>query len=113
MPMVTTYPARATATASRTARSNAAVSRTTWSAAKDPTTTSPWRRARTAAARPIAAMESRGLGSASRSAGAEVGQLGADRGGVRRPGHHGDAVVAGQRPQPVDGLLQQGPPASR
>ncbi len=65
MPIVTTYPARAASTASRTDRSNASRPVMTWSAANDPTTTSPCRSSRTAAASPIAAMESRGDGSAS------------------------------------------------
>src|SRR4051794_17242158 len=68
MPIVTMYPSRAVATASRTAAANAASSRTTWSAANEPTTAPGRRRSTTAAASAIAAVESRGDGSASRQA---------------------------------------------
>ncbi len=60
MPIVVTYPARAATTASRTERRNPRSSPMTWSAAKDPTTTSGSRRCRIAAARPIAAVLSFG-----------------------------------------------------
>ena len=96
MPIVTTFPARAATTPSRTVCSNASVPSMTWSAANDPSTTSsPCRSSRTAAARPIAAIESRGDGSASTSSGAELGQLGGDRVGV--PGA-GDDEHAARRP---------------
>jgi hypothetical protein len=66
MPMVATYPARAAATPSRTARPNSSAPVITWSAANEPSTTSgPCRCSSTAAASPIAAIESRGDGSAS------------------------------------------------
>ena len=56
----------------------------TWSAANEPSTTSsPWRSSRTAAASPIAAIESRGDGSASTSSGAQLGQLARDGDRVR------------------------------
>ena len=65
MPMVTSHPSSARAAAWRTAPVKAASSAMVWSAAKEPTTApGPWRWAITAAARPIAAMESRGEGSA-------------------------------------------------
>ena len=65
MPIVVTYPARAVSTACRTASMNAILPRITWSAANEPTTMSPpLRRASTAVASAIAAVESRGAGSA-------------------------------------------------
>ena len=107
MPIVQTQPSRATATACRTVSWNAATSPMTWSAANEPITTSGSRRTSTAAARPIAAIESRGDGSASRSSVAQVGQLVAHRGGVRAAGDHDDAVLAGERDEPVPRGLQQ------
>ena len=47
----------------------------TWSAAKEPITASGSDRSSSAAARPIAAIESRGDGSAITASGAELGQL--------------------------------------
>ncbi len=60
MPMVQMYPSRAVATAWFTAHSNSCGTRMTWSAANEPMMTSGSRRERIAAARPIAAVESRG-----------------------------------------------------
>ena len=78
MPMVTSFPVRAAATASATASLNASPPAMTWSAANDPTTASGSRRARIAAASPIAAMESRGDGSTTRLAADRPGQLPGD-----------------------------------
>ena len=64
MPTVTNQSARATSTARATALSNAARSPITWSAANDAITASGSSRSSSAAAYPIAAMESRGDGSA-------------------------------------------------
>lgn len=64
MPTVTSQSSAATSAASRTARSKAAGSPITWSAAKEPSTASGSSRSSSAAAYPIAAMESRGEGSA-------------------------------------------------
>ena len=69
-PIVTRCPSRATSTASRITAWNASVSGMTWSAANEPMTASGSWRSTTAAASPMAAIESRGDGSAStRSAG--------------------------------------------
>lgn len=73
MPIVVTYPARAASMPSRTAATNDGVLVMTWSAANEPRTTSPWRSWSTAAARPIAAIESRGDGSASTFVSARAG----------------------------------------
>ena len=62
--MVTSRPLRATSSASRTQVANAAGSSITWSAANDPTSASGSSRSSRAAASPIAAIESRGDGSA-------------------------------------------------
>ena len=67
MPTVTIHPSRAVATASRTAAVKAQASRTTWSAANEPTIAPGVRCSTTAAASAIAAAESRGEGSASTS----------------------------------------------
>ena len=97
IPTVTTYPARAASTPSRTARAKAREPWMTWSAANDPSTTSgPWRSASTAAARPIAAIESRGDGSASTAPVLELGQLGAHGVDVPGPGDDHDRARAGR-----------------
>ena len=63
MPIVISRPRAAPVTAARTAARNAGTSLTSWSAAKEPITAVGSRSAITAAARPIAAHESRGAGS--------------------------------------------------
>ena len=65
------------------------------------------RRAITAAARPIAAQESRGDGSTRMLSSGSVGQLAGHGGGVRDAGDHEDVVRGGQRRQPLDRRLQQ------
>ena len=109
MPIVTSWPLRATSTASVTQSRKASASGMTWSAANDPMTASGSRASTTAAASPIAAIESRGAGSASSSLGSQRGQLLADGVGVRRAGHD-DHPLAGQRLDPVEGLLEQAAP---
>ncbi len=64
MPIVTSSPVSATAAASATHARKAAASAMTWSAANEPISASGSRRSMIAAARPIAAIESRGPGSA-------------------------------------------------
>ena len=105
MPIVTSRPSRATSAASATARSKAVGSAITWSAANEPITASGSWRSSSAAASPIAAIESRGDGSASTRS-ARPGQLATHRVAVGGAGHH-QHPVAGQRREPVDGLLQQ------
>src|SRR3954451_24547973 len=106
MPIVTPAPVRAPASASRTQPRKAAAFPMTWSAANEPMTAPGWRRSSTAAARAIAAIESRGGGFRARVRLLEAGQLGAD--GVRVQ-HAGDPhdVVAAQRREPVPCGLQQ------
>ena len=65
MPIVTSSPASATSAASRTQAAKAASSVITWSAANEPISASGSSRSSWAAASPIAAIESRGEGSAS------------------------------------------------
>ena len=63
-------------------------------------------RSMTAAASPMAAIESRGDGSASTCSAAQVGELGAHGIRVRRPGDDDDPLV-GERREPVDGGLEE------
>ncbi len=64
MPIVTSQSARAASTAVRTTAPNPSGSEITWSAANDPITASGCSRSSSAAASPIAAIESRADGSA-------------------------------------------------
>ena len=73
MPMVTRSPPAATSTASRTASPNGPSSGMTWSAANDPTTASGSSCSTRATARPMAAIESRGEGSAMTRSGGRSG----------------------------------------
>ena len=73
MPIVTRCPSRATSAASRMHLRKASASGMTWSAANDPMTASGSRRSMTAAASPIAAIESRGDGSATTRSAREPG----------------------------------------
>ena len=79
----------------------------TWSAANEPTTASGSRRSMMAAARPIAGIESRGLGSATTSAGSRSGSWRPHRVGVQLPRDDDDPAAA-ERRQPVPGALEQG-----
>ena len=106
MPSVTSQSSWAAATACRTAASKAPVSAMTWSAANEPTTASGSRRSTTAAASPIAAIESRGDGSASTASAPRPGSCSRTAAAVGLAGHDEDPG-AGQRRQPVDGRLEQ------
>ena len=75
MPSVTSQSSRATSTAVRTASANSSGSGITWSAANEPITACGSSRSSIAAASPIAAIESRGDGSASTRSGVDLGQL--------------------------------------
>ena len=107
MPIVTSQSSRATSTASRTVSRNTPDSVMTWSAAKEPITASGSRRSSIAAARPIAAIESRADGSATIESTSRSGQLGGHGVAVRGAGHHHDAF-RGERAEPVEGALDQG-----
>ena len=83
MPIVTSQPARAASTAMAPRRRKASVSVMTWSAAKEPITASGSRASSRAAARPIAAIESRGRRFGDDGVRAELRQLGDHRVPVR------------------------------
>ena len=110
MPSVTSQSSCAAATARPTAASKASVSAITWSAANEPTTASGSRRSTTAAARPIAAIESRGDGSASTAPGVEPGQLLAHGGAVGLAGHD---ERPGRRPAAPAGRRSPGAASGR
>ncbi len=104
--MVTSSPVRATAIAWVTAARNAGSSAITWSAANEPRMMSGSRRSRTAAARPIAAIESRGAGLGQHRGRWQLGELAGHRVGVHTAGDDQHPIVT-QFGEPVPGRPQQ------
>ena len=111
MPSVTSQSSRATVDRAAHRVAKASASAITWSAANEPITASGSRRSRIAAARPIAAIESRGDGSASTASGSSSGSCSATAARCAAPVTT-TTPVARERREPVDGPLEQGAAAA-